>query len=234
MKQYDAILFDLDGTLLPMDFDEFTGSYFSLLAKAVAPYGFEKESMLAAMWRGVGAMMKNDGSRSNYDAFWSTFSSILGPSVLDHVAEFDKFYENEFHGAKAVTQPTEKAALAVASARRRAEKVILATNPIFPMVATRARMSWAGLRESDFDLITHYDNCTTSKPNPAYYLEITSALNLDPTRCLMVGNNVEEDILPAATVGLDTFLLTDCLMSKSDTLPDVPHGNFDDLLDFLG
>ena len=231
--KYQAILFDLDGTLLPMDFDEFTGCYLSLLAKAVAPYGFEKESMLAAMWQGVGAMVKNDGSRLNSQAFWETFASILGPSVLDNIADFDRFYSNEFHKAKAVTQPTDEAILAVEAAHRQAERVILATNPVFPLVATRSRLSWAGLRESNFDLVTHYDNCATCKPNPAYYLAITSAMGLDPERCLMIGNNVEEDILPALSVGMSAFLLTRCLMSKSEILPDVPHGDFDALLRFL-
>lgn len=32
-----AILFDLDGTLLPMDQDEFTKGYFNLLAAKLAP-----------------------------------------------------------------------------------------------------------------------------------------------------------------------------------------------------
>ena len=31
------VLFDLDGTLLPMDMDEFTSGYFRLLAKKAAP-----------------------------------------------------------------------------------------------------------------------------------------------------------------------------------------------------
>lgn len=34
-------LFDLDGTLLPMDQDAFTRGYFNLLAKKLAPHGYE-------------------------------------------------------------------------------------------------------------------------------------------------------------------------------------------------
>ncbi|MFR0734647.1 MAG: hypothetical protein ACLSHU_11060 [Oscillospiraceae bacterium] len=34
---YQAILFDLDGTLLPMDLDQFTEGYFHLLAQTAAP-----------------------------------------------------------------------------------------------------------------------------------------------------------------------------------------------------
>ena len=43
MHTYEAILFDLDGTLLPMDQDQFTQYYFGLLAKKLAPYGYNAE-----------------------------------------------------------------------------------------------------------------------------------------------------------------------------------------------
>ena len=63
--KFDGIFFDLDGTLLPMDNDAFTKGYLGLLAVAVTPYGFEPKSMISAMWKGVAAMVKNDGSRTN-------------------------------------------------------------------------------------------------------------------------------------------------------------------------
>ena len=53
----DAILFDLDGTLLPMDNDVFTKGYLSLLSRAIAPHGYEPREMISAMWYGVEAMV---------------------------------------------------------------------------------------------------------------------------------------------------------------------------------
>ncbi len=230
---YQAVLFDLDGTLLPMDFDEFTRGYFSLLAKTVAPLGYEKAKMIGSMWQGVAAMTKNCGPRTNFDVFWEVFASLEGKQAYDHIPLFDRFYENEFHGAKPLTQPTPKAKEAVAAARACAERVVLATNPVFPEVAVRSRLSWAGLSVDEFDLVTHYENCTSSKPNPRYFTEIAEKLHLDPSRCLMVGNNADEDIVPAKAAGFSTFLLTDCLMSKSETLPDCPKGSWEELLLFL-
>lgn len=55
---YQAILFDLDGTLLPMDLDQFTEGYFHLLAQTAAPYGYREETLVPALWKGVGAMVK--------------------------------------------------------------------------------------------------------------------------------------------------------------------------------
>ena len=68
-----AVLFDLDGTLLPMDVEEFQKSYFSSLAKFLAPYGYEPEKLVKSIWTGTKAMMKNDGTKSNEKAFWTVF-----------------------------------------------------------------------------------------------------------------------------------------------------------------
>ena len=58
----DTILFDLDGTLLPMDQDAFTEYYFKLLAGKMAPLGYEPKQLIAAVWDGTKAMVKNDGT----------------------------------------------------------------------------------------------------------------------------------------------------------------------------
>lgn len=230
---YEAILFDLDGTLLPMDFDEFTRGYFSRLATTVAPLGYEKASLIGSMWQGVAAMTKNEGPRTNFEVFWEVFASLEGEQVYEHIPLFDRFYENEFHEVKALTQPTKRAKEAVCAARQHAKRVVLATNPIFPAVAVRSRLAWAGLSASDFDLVTHYENCKSSKPNPNYYTDIAEALGVDPARCLMVGNNADEDARPAMAAGMSAFLLTDCLMSKSELLPDCPRGSWEELLKHL-
>lgn len=117
---YQGILFDLDGTLLPMDNDRFTRGYFHLLAQAVAPLGYEEATLIPAMWKGVAAMVKNDGSRSNAQAFWEVFSRILGPQVYDHMPAFDAFYAGAFREAVRFTEPNPRAADAVALARQAA------------------------------------------------------------------------------------------------------------------
>ena len=56
-----TVLFDLDGTLLPMDQEIFVKTYFSLLAKKLAPHGYEPEALINAVWAGTRAMVKNTG-----------------------------------------------------------------------------------------------------------------------------------------------------------------------------
>ena len=67
------ILFDLDGTLLPMVQDEFVKFYMPLLAKSYTDAGvsIDPKKFIGAVWAGYEAMVKNDGSRTNREAFWS-------------------------------------------------------------------------------------------------------------------------------------------------------------------
>ena len=92
-------------------------------------------------------------------------------------------------------------------------RVALATNPIFPAVATQSRIRWAGLESEDFELYTTYENIGYCKPNPDYYREIAKRLGVSPEGCLMVGNDVTEDMVASET-GMQVFLLTDCLINK--------------------
>lgn len=109
----------------------------------------------------------------------------------------------------------------------------LATNPIFPMAATETRIRWAGLEPSDFILVTAYENSWYCKPNPAYYREILEKLNLEPEECLMVGNDVTED-MAAAKIGMNVFLLTDCLVNKErEDINRYPRGSFEQMLGYL-
>ena len=112
-------------------------------------------------------------------------------------------------------------------------RVALATNPIFPAVATESRIRWAGLEPEDFELYTTYENIGYCKPNPDYYREIAKRLGVQPEECLMVGNDVTEDMV-AQSIGMQVFLLTDCLINKErKDISLYPRGSFLQLLDHI-
>lgn len=232
MKKFEAILFDMDGTLLPLEQDAFMRGYLGLLATEVAPLGYTSEELVGAMWKGVAAMVKNDGTRTNADAFWATFAAILGEQTLAHIPYFDAFYSGKFRETSRYTMPTPLAGEIVAAAHEKAERVILATNPLFPRVAQLERLSWAGLDENDFDLVTDYENSHFCKPNPKYYLEIAEKCGFDPKNALMIGNNAEEDVRAATAAGMTAWLATDCLIAEGE-IPPCTRGTLGDLLEKL-
>lgn len=230
----DAILFDLDGTLLPMDTEGFIKAYLGLIAKTSIKWGYTSpEETVAALWSGVAAMLKNSGERVNEAAFWESFSKTLGRNCTDDIPKFDKFYENEFHELRALTSPNPLAKEAVEEARRKAKYVILASNPVFPVVATKTRLEWAGVSPDSFDWITNYSNSTACKPNPWYYKEILEHFDISPERALMVGNDVCEDYLASKEVGVSSFIINDYLLNKNGDAVNCPNGTFEDMVEYL-
>ena len=130
------VLFDLDGTLLPMDQDAFTKGYFKLLAAKVAHRGYEAKALVDGVWAGTAAMVANDGSCTNEEAFWKRFSAIFGERVYADKPIFDEFYRVDFQQARAFCGYNPDAAWAVARIREHGCRVALATNPLFPSFAT--------------------------------------------------------------------------------------------------
>lgn len=229
----NTILFDLDGTLLPMDQEKFVNGYFKMLAAKLAPYGYEPQQLINAILAGIEAMIKNDGSQLNEDAFWKRFVEIYGDKVLTDKPVFEDFYKNEFQDARSFCGFNPKAAETVRSLKDKGYRVVLATNPLFPSIATESRIRWAGLEPSEFDLYTTYENTSYCKPNLDYYRDILKRIDCRPEECLVVGNDVGEDMVVEA-LGLQVFLLTDCLINtQKKDITAYPHGSFEQLLSML-
>ncbi len=227
-----TILFDLDGTLLPMDQEKFVKAYLGPLSVKLAPLGYDPKKLINGIWTGTGAMVKNDGIRTNEEVFWDVFAGIFGDDVRKDEPHFDAFYRNEFQNARTSCGFEPDAAPAVRKLKEMGFRVALATNPIFPAIATESRIRWAGLEPEDFELVTTYENSRHCKPNLAYYQDIMEHLGVSPEECVMVGNDVDEDMV-ARKLGMKVFLLPACLINRSDTDIDTfPHGSFDDLLKF--
>ncbi|HJD02898.1 MAG TPA: HAD family hydrolase [Candidatus Mediterraneibacter excrementavium] len=229
------ILFDLDGTLLPMVQDEFVKFYMPLLAKAYLSKGVpvEPKKFIGAVWAGYEAMVKNDGSRTNREAFWSYIDPELpiGAEESEKIAE--EFYGGEFNQAVCTTRPTPLADQIVKTVKGKGLETYLATNPVFPRCATMNRIRWAGLEAEDFSLITTYETCSFCKPNPEYYKKILDTFSLDPADCLMVGNDVGED-LSIRTLGVKTFLVTDTMENKNNLPIETEYqGSLEELLEFV-
>lgn len=228
-----TILFDLDGTLLPLDQDKFVKSYIGRMAKKLAPYGYDPELLTAGLWKGTGAMVKNTGEKTNEDVFWSVFNAIAGKDCREDEALFMDYYCHEFQLVAQDCGFDPRASQAIAEIREKGYRVVLATNPLFPAIATHSRAKWAGLNPGDFDLITTYENSRHCKPNPDYYRDILATLNLKPENCVMVGNDVQEDMV-AQTLGMKVFLLTDNLINRTgEDINRYPHGSFGELMDFI-
>ena len=228
-----TVFFDLDGTLLPMDQEVFLKAYMGGLAAKTASHGYDPKRFVPAIWKGTGAMVANDGRMRNDDLFWQVFSAEIGKDARADEPIFEDFYKKEFQSVSKACGFDPRAAEVIRIVRDSGRTAVLATNPLFPAIATRSRARWAGLDPDDFAYITTYENSYHSKPNPDYYREILEKLDLQPEECLMVGNDASEDTVPAQ-LGMQVFLLTDCLINKENKdITAWPHGGFPELIDYI-
>ena len=230
-----AVLFDLDGTLLPMNQDRFIEEYFKEISSYLHTHGgYEPKGFMRAMWQGIGAMIKNDGTKTNEDAFWLEFIKVFGEErVKKDLPLFDSFYKERFSLTKSVCGYTPYSRKIIDCLKEKGITVALATNPVFPEVATKTRMGWVDLTADDFVLVTTYENIGYCKPNPDYYRDIAKKIGALPSECLMVGNDTSDD-LSAALAGMDVYLVTDCLINtKGIDIESYKHGNIKELYSYI-
>ena len=228
-----SILFDLDGTLLLSDSDKFTAAYFAELVKYLAKL-HEPEALTKAVWAGTKAMVKNDGSQTNEEAFWKTYCGIFGEASRTDESAFAEFYAVKYPELKVLCGKHPGLGSFVKELRSGGYQLAVATNPLFPLSVQRERVSWTGADPDDFALITAYEESHFSKPNPDYYREIISRMGMVPEECLMVGNDVKEDMEAASQTGMQVFLLPEFLLNRENKEYSVyPQGDFSALKRFI-
>ena len=165
-NEMDTILFDLDGTLLPMNQEDFLDTYFKALRSRLEGAGYDADLILNAINEGTRAMIQNDGKVTNEEVFMKVFKEKTGDSFSKRLIRvINKFYQKDFDVAKLNTKPTPYASKCVSMLKRKGYKLAVATNPVFPEIAISKRIEWAGLCQNDFDWITTYENSFYTKPN---------------------------------------------------------------------
>lgn len=227
-----VLLFDLDGTLLPVDLETFTRKYFEAVGgyfcQVAEPATFLKHLMVSTE-----AMIRNMGPVTNETVFMDNFLPAVERDGDMISTMFNQFYEDEFPKLKKYAGFSPWAGKALESGITKGYRLCLATNPLFPLIATEQRMAWAGVERIPWELVTTYENSRGCKPNPGYFLDVCRQLQVKPEECLMIGNDVQEDLV-AGTLGMKTFLVTDCLIDRGNPgyQPDY-QGSLLDLQQFI-
>lgn len=227
-----TFLFDLDGTLVPLDQEQFIRGYFRLLTPELAKY-LPADQVAAIVMGSTNYMIGEcSGTKTNKQAFMDDFSRRVPGDIDELMGLFDSFYRGKFSQLRSLTTPSPVVNSIVRTLQRKGYELVCATNPIFPMTAIEARLGWIGLESSDFVFITSFEEMHYCKPNPDYYRETLEKIGRHPGECIMVGNDVEEDMI-AGSLGIETFLLTDCIIDRGSGLVPDHRGTLLDLLDYV-
>jgi FMN phosphatase YigB (HAD superfamily) len=229
----NTLLFDLDGTLLPMDLDKFMHAYFEHLVPRLASV-IDGQTAVREIWAATKAMIENEEpEKTNLQVFKESFLSAIGLAEEEIWPLFDKFYEEGFGELRRYTEPTPISREICRIAADKGYQLVLATNPIFPETAIRHRMEWAGIADIPFRLVTTLEEMHFCKPNPKYYVEIVDKLDVSPFSCMMFGNDVQEDGV-AGKLGMETYLVKDYLIDHGRGHFEFTHeGTLADVLEFV-
>lgn len=229
------IFIDLDGTLLPMDNDEFIKRYFSLLGQKAAANGYDPKKLGERVMTATYVVLQNDGKISNEELFFTTFEKLMGHDIIGSFADlkamFADFYEHDFDKIKEIIADSDSSTNFLKDVMKK-YNVVIATTPVFPAQAVNKRLSWIGYGIDDFVYVTTYENSSYAKPNPLYYQDLLNKLNYQAQETLMVGNDMVDDIVPADKIGLKTFFLDDYPLNDGKGFPG-PRGSFKDLSNYL-
>ena len=202
-----TLLLDLDDTLLSNDIDIFLPAYLKLLGEYLSGI-VSPDKLVQSLMAGTQMMLANNTPRMTLEkAFDQAFYPAIGRTKDEMRPMLSQFYNDVFPELRSITAPRPEAIRMVDYALRQGHSLVVATNPIFPRQANLHRLDWAGLssRQVPFALITDYEDFHYAKPNPAFFAEILAQLGWPDQPAVMVGNSLEDDLLPAARLGLPVF-----------------------------
>jgi FMN phosphatase YigB (HAD superfamily) len=231
---FEAFLFDLDGTLLYFDPDAFVKTYLGTAAKFFIDLIPNPETFYNELLRSTDVMENNDNDdNTTLTDFLEDFCPKFEIEQEKIIDRFFKFYNTKFDVIKPLISEMKGAQKLLQDLRKfhPEKKLILATNPVFPFIAVQKRMKWGGVPEDIFELITHAENTNYCKNNKKYWLDLANRTSINPKNSLMIGNDGYRDMV-AKKHGYKTFLVETAFENKEnmtdDILPDY-RGTLEDL-----
>jgi len=231
---FKAVLLDLDGTLLNINMDYFLKRYFAKMTSMAYKLGFQESEKLAErIYSSTEKMIINtDSEKTNQEVFDEDFYKSWSHSREEVNMFFYEFYKKGFPQLSYLCRPYPGVVEMMDNLFSRNIKIVIATNPVFPLSAVEERLLWAGVGHFDYDLITSYENMHYCKPHTTYYDEICEKIGVKPSDCLMVGNDTGEDII-AGKIGMKTYLVEDMLIDNGSAMQADWRGNLQQLFTFI-
>lgn len=228
----NTILFDLDGTLLPIDSKAFERIYFGGLSSRFTDM-YPPEAFIKLIWDATIAMVKDTTHRTNEVVFMEALGSVVQDKLTEMQSRFKLFYQTDFDLLKAAVIENAEVKEAVRLLKEKGYTLVIATNPMFPKIAIEKRISWTGLDRKDFSYVTSFEDNHYCKPQIQFFEEILKDIQKDASECLMVGNDAQED-MAAKYAGIKTYLITTHLIHRQDKAVQADHqGTYAEFLLFV-
>ncbi len=201
MKHYDAYLFDLYGTLVDIHTDEGRPAVWRALASHAPgsdPRALKRRYEALCLEREEALWQKTAFPEIDLGP---VFAELLGTDDRERIRaaawafrRLSTTHLRLYAGAKAL----------LAGLRETGARVILLSNA--QALFTRPELELLGLGDA-FHRVYLSSDYGCRKPDPAFFTRPLEQLNLNPRRCLMLGNDPDCDIRGANGAGMDSFYL---------------------------
>ena len=202
-----TLLIDLDDTLLGNAMEVFIPVYLEALGRHLADE-IPPKIMVASMLDSTQMMFSNENpAQTLKETFDLHFFPSIGIAETSLRTQIEDFYNTSFSSLQKYTQYRPTALQFINTAINRGYRIGIATNPVFPKTAIVQRLNWAGFPEDEFHfaLVPSYETFHFAKPDPAYFAEFLTRLGWPEGPILMVGNDLEHDIMGSGLLGIPSF-----------------------------
>lgn len=212
-----AALLDLDNTLIYNPDYQFAIAFIKLLNEH-----FQKSLQISNISeyfrKGIQQLNHHRDSRMTNSQMMVEVLAQETHILSEQIQEtLSRFYQNVYPQLKPHIKPNPIARNLIKALLKQNISIIIATQPFYPKEAVLQRLVWGNLSDyiENFALITHSDNMHSTKPAHTYYKEIINITQIDPLGAIMVGDSIENDIVPAQSIGLHTYHITEIRTLKN-------------------
>jgi FMN phosphatase YigB (HAD superfamily) len=203
-----TLLFDLDDTLFGNDMAVFLPAYFQQITEHFAGQPGANR-LVAEMLSATRAVIAHtDPARALFDVLRDCLSAGMGWPPEEWIPRFEAYYAGTYRSLETLTTRRPAARVVLDWAFALGYQVAVTTSPLFMPQAIQERLRWAGVADYDYALVTDSTNSHFSKPHPEYFAEVLARLGRRPEQALVIGDDWQNDIVPAAALGLSTYWIT--------------------------
>ena len=189
-----AIMFDLEGTLINVDTTDFMRNYLGILAPRFAhllsPDRFSKQLIRSLET----SQTDPKPGQTNMQTFYDDFSKATGHSCQTLRPIFEEFYEYDFPALRCLVQAIPQGVKVVEYAIQQGFLTAVASNPVLPLIAMEEHVRWGGLTPEHFKVIPALENFHFFKPQLGFFREVAESLGVQPENCLLVSGQPEDII----------------------------------------
>lgn len=209
MLRIKAVFIDLDGTLGYYehgDLAEVVGKmYANWLSKE---FGVDYQQTLSVLLNAVKIVKtKPSLDKSVAQQILENLSWELRIPIEDLDNATDIFYKQKFVQIRENYKARKGAKEVIEYLFEKGYKVVIATDPIIKRFGVLKRLEWIGLLEYPYCFVTSAEVCRAAKPHQIYYLDLLEVCKVKPHEAVMIGDKLENDIIPAKRLGLYTIHL---------------------------